>query len=346
MAALGAVTLLTAGLAAAEPKPDLKNLAVAALELTATRIENFSRTSSGTKFGSLEWRGGLQLSSPHPNFGGWSGLTLEADGRRFLAVSDAGAWMTGEIGYDGTRPSGIKSARIGPLLTTEGRPLKRNRDRDAEAVTLVDGSLSSGSLLVSFEQNARVARYDISASGLSPTRGFVPLSADSRKMRRNGGLEAMTVLKGGPNKGSVIAMAERLIGDAQNHTGWIWIKGKAQRFNLTNIGDFDVTDVASLDDGSIIVLERRFRWLEGMHMRLRKIPAAALKAGATIAGEVLVEATLEQEIDNMEGLAVSRGQDGETLLTLISDNNFNAMLQRTVLLQFALAGPKTAKARP
>ena len=48
----------------------------------------------------------------------------------------------------------------------------------------------------------------------------------------------------------------------------------------------------------------------------------------------------------MEGLAVSRGRGGETLLTLISDNNFNTVLQRTIILQFALAEPKSAKARP
>lgn len=344
---LGSVMLLSAGLASAEQKPDIKNLVAGRLDVTATRIENFSRIGgAAAQFGRLEWRGGLQLSSAHPNFGGWSGLSLDADGRHFIAVSDGGAWMSGEMSYDGAKLSGLKNARIGPLLTFEGRPLKRNRDRDAEAVAFVSGGTSKGSLLVSFEQNARIARYDFSDAGVSPARGFLALPAESRKMRRNNGLEAMTVLKGGPLKGSVIALSERLLDSAGNHTGWIWIGGKAQRFNLSNIGDFDVTDVASLDDGSIVVLERRFRWLEGVRLRLRQIPAGAVTGGATLAGNVLLEANLEQEIDNMEGLAVSRGRGGETLLTLISDNNFNTVLQRTIVLQFALAEPKTAKARP
>jgi hypothetical protein len=38
----------------------------------------------------------------------------------------------------------------------------------------------------------------------------------------------------------------------------------------------------------------------------------------------------------MEGLAVHRGARGETVLSLISDNNFRTILQRTVLLQFTL----------
>ncbi|HVZ14607.1 MAG TPA: twin-arginine translocation pathway signal, partial [Bauldia sp.] len=44
------------------------------------------------------------------------------------------------------------------------------------------------------------------------------------------------------------------------------------------------------------------------------------------------------DIDNMEGLAARPGPNGETLLTLISDDN-QSLLQRTVLLQFALPAP-------
>jgi hypothetical protein len=40
----------------------------------------------------------------------------------------------------------------------------------------------------------------------------------------------------------------------------------------------------------------------------------------------------------MEGMAVHRGTGGETVVTLISDNNFNRLLQRTLFLQFTLAG--------
>jgi hypothetical protein len=37
----------------------------------------------------------------------------------------------------------------------------------------------------------------------------------------------------------------------------------------------------------------------------------------------------------MEGLSVNRTADGETMLTLISDDNFSS-IQRTILLQFTL----------
>jgi hypothetical protein len=94
----------------------------------------------------------------------------------------------------------------------------------------------------------------------------------------------------------------------------------------------------------VVVIERRFRWLEGLRIRLRLLPADVIKAGATASGEVLLEADTSQEIDNLEGLAVSETAAGETILTLISDDNFNRFLQRTVLLQFALTDRKTARA--
>jgi hypothetical protein len=39
----------------------------------------------------------------------------------------------------------------------------------------------------------------------------------------------------------------------------------------------------------------------------------------------------------MEGLSVHRSSAGEVLLTMVSDDNFS-LLQRTILLQFALIG--------
>jgi hypothetical protein len=41
------------------------------------------------------------------------------------------------------------------------------------------------------------------------------------------------------------------------------------------------------------------------------------------------------QIDNMEGLSAHRSPEGETVLTLVSDDNFS-LIQRTLLLQFTL----------
>lgn len=324
------------GLALAQLKPDTTVLKVQPIEISATPIPAFDHADpKKTRFGKLTWRGGLVLTSKAVNFGGWSGLALAPDGQTFIAVSDAGSWMEGRVDYNGNTPIGVTSARSGPLKARDGSALTRRRDRDAEAVVLTGGTPGNGSLLIAFEQNDRIGRFASSKDGITAPSAYIDMPREAKAMRVDG-FEAVTVLAGGPNKGNMIAFAERAkSGSALNH-GWIWQNGVPQALQLGGMAGFDVTDVASLADGRLLVLERRFRWLEGVKMRLRLIKATSIKPGATLDGEVLMAADLGQEIDNMEGLAVSRGPHGETVLTLISDDNFNHFLQRTVLLQFTL----------
>ena len=55
-----------------------------------------------------------------------------------------------------------------------------------------------------------------------------------------------------------------------------------------------------------MILERRFRYSEGIQMRIRRVAASELKPGALIKGEVLLEATDALNIDNMEAIGVHR----------------------------------------
>ena len=338
LAAFATAGVLAAGggLALAQIKPDTTALTVQPIEVKATPIVAFDKSEPAkTRFGKLMWRGGLVLTSNASSFGGWSGLATAPDGQEFVAVSDAGTWMEGRIAYTGDKPAGITSVRSGPLKARDGSALSRRRDRDAEAVTLAEGTPERGSLLIAFEQNDRIGRFASSAEGINAPSAYVDMPPEAKGMKVDG-FEAVTVLAGGPNKGSMIAFAERTKSGADQNYGWIWQNGSPKPLQLGGMGGFDVTDMASLPDGRLIVLERRFRWLEGVKMRLRSVPAACIKPGATLQGEVLMQADLTQEIDNMEGLGVSRGRQGETVLTIISDDNFNTFLQRTVLLQFAL----------
>lgn len=344
----GAVLALIGSAALAAMKPSIRDLSPGPIEVGAVPIASFQKVDIGAKaFGKLEWRGGLVLTSPAKNFGGWSGLVLDPDGRKLMAVSDAGAWMKAEIAYSGDAPSGLKGVTLGPLKALDQRNLRRDRDRDAEAIALSTGTLDNGELLISFEQNARIGRFAVAGGSVSPPSSYAKVADAAKRMKRNAGFEAMTVMTGGPWKGSIIAIAERFIGADGHHTGWLWVKGEPQAFSVTDDG-YEVTDVASLADGGLIVLERRFRWLEGVKMRIRRFDAASLKPGAVLKGDVLIEAGFGSEVDNMEGLAVSKGRRGETVLTLISDDNFNSGWQRTVLLQFAIddAANKNAGTAP
>lgn len=336
LAAFGLATAV-----AAQVKPATVGLETEKIAVAARTIGSFDRTSTAARFGRLEFRGGLVLSAESKNFGGWSGLVLDDSGRRLVAVSDAGTWMTAEIAYEGTRPAAIKDARLGPLKSLGAKTLRKNRDRDAESVALVAGTMAKGSLLISFEGNHRIGRFSIGADGVSAPQGYLATPPELKSAKKRDGLEAVTVLRGGTRKGAVVAFAEHFRDARRNHTGWIWSGDTPQRFQVEDIGEFDITDAASLRNGDLILLERRFRWLEGVKMRLRRIAAAELRPGALVRGEVLLEANMGQEIDNMEGLAVHTDAHGQTVLTLMSDDNFNGFLQRTLLLQFTLVGEKS-----
>lgn len=329
------LTLLTGG-AFAQRVP-ASDVAAEPVEIKAVGIASFEKANPSRKrFGRLEFLGGLMLTSDNERFGGLSDLVPTGDGRRFAAISDGGNWLSGEIIYAGGVPTGLSGVWIGPLRAMSGRVLQTKRDHDAEGMALLDGDLARGTLLIAFERNHRIGRFPVRDGAISAPTGYIDLPVEARRMKPNKGFEAITVLRGGPNKGVILAIAERLTDADGNHTGWLWTKDKPRRIAIRDIGEFDITAAAALGDGAVIILERRFRWAEGVKMRLRYFAAARLASGAVIDGETLFEADMAYEIDNMEGLAIHRGTHSETVLTLVSDNNFNTLLQRTLLLQFTL----------
>jgi hypothetical protein len=66
-----------------------------------------------------------------------------------------------------------------------------------------------------------------------------------------------------------------------------------------------------------------------------RFEASQLKPGGIVTPEELAWLATPYAVDNLEGLAATKGARGETLLWLISDDNFNP-LQRNILLLFEL----------
>jgi len=73
----------------------------------------------------------------------------------------------------------------------------------------------------------------------------------------------------------------------------------------------------------LYMLERRFSWLGGVGMRIRRFQLTALKPGAVIEGEPLIDIGAGHAIDNMEAIATRRGKFGGTELFVLSDDNFS-----------------------
>lgn len=323
------------------------------IPVESRRIDHFHKSEPARRsFGRLQFRGGLVLTSPSRYFGGWSGLELSADGSKLLAISDAGVWMTADLAYDGIKPSVLSNARIGPLLGLGGAPLTKEKDRDAEALMLLDGTFAKGTVLIAFEQNHRIGRFPVSDKGIGAAIAYLPLTPDMKRQPPNKSLESVCVLRGPSNKGALVALSERYPSrGGKLHRGWLQATGSPagawSQLDIRNVDGFDLTDCRGLPDGSLLILERRFRWsswYEGVKVRLRRFPAIEIKPGVELEGETLLDADIGYEIDNLEGLSVHRSAQGETVLTMISDNNFNSFIQRTVLLQFTLTGEAATQA--
>ena len=331
----GAVTLWLASILLAHPALAQKRAAAppARIEIAASPIAAFDpRAPEQVRFGALEFRGGLALTSPHRDFGGVSAIRVGPDGAQFVALTDKSYWFTGRIDYDAQRrPRGISAAVLAPMLGPDGRTLAARGWYDTESLVR-DG----GTFYVGIERVNRIVRFDFGRLGVLARAEAIPVPPGVAKLPNNKGLEALEfVPKGQPLAGALIAISERGLDAHGNIRGFLIGGPDPGEFPVRRSDDFDVSDCALLLSGDLLLLERRFNWWSGVAMRIRRVPQAALAPGATVDGATLIVADMAYQIDNMEGLSVHRSQQGEIILTLVSDDNFSA-LQRTILLQFRL----------
>jgi hypothetical protein len=85
----------------------------------------------------------------------------------------------------------------------------------------------------------------------------------------------------------------------------------------------------------VIFVERSFSFIAGLDIRVASVPAASIQPGATLMPREIAKLSHPLTIDNFEGIAARRDENGDTLIYLVSDDNFSA-LQRTLLVMFAL----------
>ena len=289
-----------------------------------------------TRFGKLEWLGTLRLTSPSPNFGGYSGLVLDKTGTRLLAVSDKGLWLGATITYRAGKMEKLTGGKVGILHGIDKKPLSRKFIADAESMVMEQPGSVTGTAYVSFERKHRIAVYPVTKNGFGTPRRHLALPARVKSVDPNKGIEGITILRAGPLKGALLAFTEEYLDDQGDHVGWLIGGPKPGMVTFKRRGGFAITDLASLPDGDVIVLERRFRFSDGVKMRLRRIKLEDIKAGEKLDGDVLLKTDDLREIDNMEALAVHRDGQGRNILTILSDNNFNTRFQRTLLMQFAI----------
>ena len=316
------------------PPPDEFSFpAPVSIEVNSRPIPAFDRSDrSRLRFGALEYRSGLVLTSRFPGFGGLSGIRLDARGERFISFSDKGTWFTGSIVYSGREMSGLGDVEAAPMLGHDGKPITTRGWFDSESIAL-DGPF----VYIGLERVNRVLRFDFS-KGFTRSRGeVVPLPPAVGKLPFNKGLEALVfVPRSMPLAGTLIAFSERGL-DAKGNLIAFLIGGPSPgQFSVRRSENFDVSDAVLLASGELLILERKFSWLAGIGIRIRRIALKSVAPGAVVDGPSIFQADLGNEVDNMEGIDAHVTSEGDTVLTMVSDDNFSP-IQRTLLLQFTLA---------
>jgi len=305
------------------------------IAIEATPIAAFdTRDPSKTRFGQLNFRGGLALTSKFEAFGGVSAIQMEPDGAHFLAVTDQSSWLRGRIVYRDGRPAGIADAEMAPMLGPDGKPLAARHWYDTES--LAQGN--DGLFYVGIERVEKIVRFDYRRYGLMARGQPIAVPPDFKTFTYNKSLECLAAPPtSAPLAGSLVAITERSLDAAGNHRSFIIKGAKFTRFSVKRSEGFDVSDCTILPPGDLLLLERRYSPLLGVAVRIRRLHLADIKEGALVDGPALFFADLGYQIDNMEGIGVHRNARGETILTLVSDDNFSA-IQRNLLLQFELVG--------
>jgi hypothetical protein len=298
-------------------------------------IENFRIGSGETRFGELEFVGGLEMYGSSKHFGALSAIHVFDDQAHFIGAADTGFWYGGRIERDADRrPTGLTDVTMREFVDAQGGFTHEKWNVDAEGLT-VDGQTA----YVSFEREHRITEYDISDLGnpvfLREAKPPVPMY----ELRRNRGFETVAVAPQGlPYAGALVGITEKSLDRDRNIMAFVRKPdGASFEFSVRRRGEFDITDGKFLPDGDLVLLERRFNIQDGVAMRLRRIAGTDIIKGSTVDGEILLQADLLYQIDNMEGLSVSVDPDGTPRLTIVSDDN-HSILQRNLLLEFRLVG--------
>lgn len=307
-----------------------------AIEVHAREISTFdTRDRARTRFGSLEFRSGVVLTSPYRGFGGLSGFRfLDPAGEKFVALSDKGDWMTGRLVYRGKQVTGLADVQMAPMLGPDREPITTRKWFDTESLA-VDG----GTAYVGIERVNQILKFDFGREGVRAPGEPLTLPAAAQKLPFNKGIEALALVPK-PHKlaGALIAISERGLDSSGNIMGFLIGGPSPGQFSVKRTLDYDISDAVLLPRGDLLILERKFSLLTGVRIRIRRIAMASIAPGRVLDGPEIFEADLGNEVDNMEAIDVHQTADGQTVLTMLSDDNFS-VVQRNILLQFTLVDP-------
>ena len=300
--------------------------------VTAQTIDHFLRADPNqTRFGQLTFVGGLVLRSSNQHFGALSGLRLTTPST-LTAIADTGFWFTANLERD---PNGVPvrfvGGKLAAVLDSSGRPFHQKWSSDLEGLTF-DGKAA----YISTEMDMRVLRFDPQGELLSTPSTRITEKFSDPAINPSFAFEAIATLpKTHPQHPGQLIIAELDSSGSGNVPAFILKEGRRFPLSVKQPDGMFITDADFLQNGDLLILERKFSLAKGALMRLRRIPGSSIKTGAKMDSAIVLEANQNHVIDNMEALSVFTGPYGKTRIAMMSDNN-HWLMQRTLYLEFIL----------
>lgn len=269
--------------------------------------------------------GSVRLQAKDPDFGGFSGAVMTKDKKKIILITDRGRLLTARPMWKGHQITCLKGGIMRTLRDTQSRPLT-GHSADAEGLSFTD---NEDTVLISFERKHRIIEYDLKKQRLTPRRDFKKFR--DQKLGFNTSYEATRYLHG--NK--IIGFPEEDLKDDDILRGYILdVRKNTLKTLFLKYRNYMITDLAVLNNGDILTLERTFNFLSGMLIQMRHIKYDDFISGAMPAdGEVVFKMTTSEGSDNFEAVIVSHSKDGN-FIYLVSDDNFLSLQQTLILSLF------------
>jgi hypothetical protein len=338
--------LLVALLLGCERAPDTADTRIEPISIEISQLELEDLRLESDVIGNLKYRGGLRLRSPDPRFGGLSWLETSADGRNVVALSDRGYRFGGELIYDARgHLIGLTHTHIETLQRIDAQVFTGEDGCECEAATKAPG----GGMLIAFDHGRRLIFYPDGEG--APSSMPAPLE---REESLTVGIGAMALM---PDK-RLFALAEGgtgggLLGWIGDDDGWsrVIYTTCAQRVqdmrhkvqatqcfvqpNAPIAGDLELfrpAGATATQEGDLLVVENGFPYVA---TRLRRLKAREITPGAILDAEELALLEGSLAFHKIRGISVRQSGTGETLIYLVSDDNYTGP-QPTALLMFEL----------
>jgi hypothetical protein len=267
---------------------------------------------------SLSFVSKITLESKENAFGGFSGLHVDDKGNYFIALSDRGHFLTGQLLREDGALKSTKLAPLTPVRQINGKPVNSN-NFDAEGLAVA----KNGDVFVSFEGFHRVRKFSSVGSNAKNIKGH----HDFARMQNNSSLEALAIDK----RGYLYTMPERSGHEERPFPVYRYANGAWKKHGkIPRRHPFLMVGADFGPDGRFYILERQFNGF-GFASQVRSFKLT--KNG--FADERLLLKTELGQHDNLEGISVWADPKGDLHVTMISDDNFK-FFQRTEIVEYKL----------